>query len=60
MNTLEEILSKLSGKLSELKEEYNVRTIGVFGSYATNSYTENSDVDILGEISNRLPISSSS
>ena len=47
MNTLEEILSKLSGKLSELKEEYNVKTIGVFGSYATNSYTENSDVDIL-------------
>ena len=47
MNTLEEILSKLSDTLSELKEKYKVRTIGVFGSYAKNSYTESSDVDIL-------------
>ncbi|PNE19837.1 hypothetical protein V511_11950 [Mesotoga sp. Brook.08.YT.4.2.5.1] len=47
MNTLEDILSKLSGKLSELKLEYKVKTIGVFGSYARNLQTESSDVDIL-------------
>jgi predicted nucleotidyltransferase len=33
----------------ELKEKYKVKTIGIFGSYARNEQTEQSDIDIMIE-----------
>ncbi len=53
MNTLEDILSKLSGKLSD-QVEYKVKTIGVFGSYARNLQTESSDVGDLVDFEGEL------
>jgi len=41
-------------KLKELKPmlytDYSVKEIGLFGSYSNNTYTENSDIDILVEL----------
>ena len=42
-----EILAKLSELKPTLKEEYAVKEIGLFGSYADNSFTDESDIDIL-------------
>jgi len=44
-----EILNFLSDHLSDLKVEYNISKIGLFGSFARNEQDENSDVDILLE-----------
>jgi uncharacterized protein len=41
------------GKLNELKpflkKEYSVKSIGLFGSFSDNSFTDESDIDILVE-----------
>lgn len=42
-----EILKKLTELKPMLSEEYGVKEIGVFGSYAENSFTDESDIDIL-------------
>ncbi len=42
--------------LSELREEYLVSTIGIFGSFARGEATEMSDVDILVEFSETVDI----
>ncbi|MCR4284378.1 MAG: nucleotidyltransferase family protein [Parcubacteria group bacterium] len=41
------IIKKLDKSLSVLKEKYNVRSIGVFGSYVRNEAKAGSDLDIL-------------
>ncbi|HUV82490.1 MAG TPA: nucleotidyltransferase family protein [archaeon] len=43
------ILDKLIEEQSLLKKEYQVKTIGIFGSYARDEQTETSDVDVLVE-----------
>lgn len=47
MKTLQEIKDKLGTVKSKLKEDYKVVSIELFGSYARNEQTENSDLDIL-------------
>ncbi len=47
MNELEDIILKLKELKPELEKDYSVEEIGVFGSYARNEQTENSDLDIL-------------
>jgi predicted nucleotidyltransferase len=49
MKNLEEIESILSKHKSGLRERFKVKEIGIFGSYARNEQTEDSDVDILVE-----------
>jgi len=49
MKTLEEIKRILRKKKNFLKEEYGVKEIGIFGSYAREEQSEVSDVDILVE-----------
>lgn len=44
-----EILIKLKELKPILRKEYSVKEIGVFGSYSDNTFTENSDIDILVE-----------
>lgn len=42
--------------LPELRDEYLVARIGVFGSFARGEATESSDVDILVEFSRRVDL----
>jgi len=42
-----EVISKLQRIKPYLQREYAVKTVGLFGSFSTGNYTENSDVDIL-------------
>ena len=43
----ESILAFLQQHKQLLVEKYHVKTIGLFGSYATNHHTDKSDIDIL-------------
>lgn len=47
MITKTEILSKLAELKPVLQKDYAVKEIGLFGSFSDNSYTEESDIDIL-------------
>jgi hypothetical protein len=49
MRKLEEIKSILAEHKQELKQEYNVKEIGIFGSYVRGEQKKQSDVDILVE-----------
>lgn len=51
MKKLEEIKKKLGEHKAELKDEYNLKEIAIFGSYIHNTQTSSSDVDILVEFS---------
>ena len=44
------LLQKLSELKPYLKKEFFVKEIGVFGSFATNTFNQNSDIDILIEL----------
>ncbi len=50
MLTKAEILLKLAELKPILYKDYAVKKIGLFGSYSDNSYTEDSDIDILVEL----------
>lgn len=50
MNTTKAILSKLAELKPLLYRDYSVKEIGLFGSYAENSNSEDSDIDILIEL----------
>ncbi len=47
--TKEEILQKLKEIKPSLQEKYNLTELALFGSYARNEQTENSDIDIMVE-----------
>jgi predicted nucleotidyltransferase len=51
---LEDVLSTLRGQLSELREGYGVRRLGVFGSYVRGENRPRSDLDLLVEF-DRVP-----
>jgi predicted nucleotidyltransferase len=44
-----DIINRLQEIKPYLQQEYAVKTLGLFGSFADGSYTDNSDVDILVE-----------
>ncbi len=50
MNNIMEILEILNQVKPEIKTRFKVKNIGIFGSYARNEETEDSDVDILVEL----------
>jgi len=50
MLTKKEILFKLYELKPDLHENFAVRKIGLFGSFADDAGTENSDIDILVEL----------
>ncbi len=50
MITKNEILTKLAELKPILYKEFAVKEIGLFGSYSDDSFTENSDIDILVEL----------
>lgn len=49
MNELnrEKIISILKEQITFLNEKYHLRRIGLFGSYAKESQSENSDIDLV-------------
>ena len=47
--TLDEITNTLKEKMPELKEEYKIKSLGLFGSFLRETDTKNSDLDILVE-----------
>ncbi len=50
MLTRTDILSKLTELKPILHKDFSVKKIGLFGSYSDNSFTEESDIDILVEL----------
>ena len=50
MITKNDILSKLRELKPILNKDYAVKKIGLFGSFADDSYNENSDIDLLVEL----------
>ena len=49
MKTLEEIRTRLEHLKPTLREEFKVKTIGVFGSYVRGEQKRGSDIDVLVE-----------
>ncbi len=45
-----EVLNYLKAHKTQFAAEFNILKIGIFGSYARNEQTENSDIDILIEM----------
>jgi hypothetical protein len=52
--TLEEILHALKSNLPDLKGNYGVKSLGIFGSYARREGKRRSDLDLLVEF-DRVP-----
>lgn len=44
-----DILNKLSDLKPILRKDYSVKEIGLFGSFSDDSYTDDSDIDLLVE-----------
>lgn len=57
MKTREEILANLVAAKADLQSRFRVRTLALFGSYARNEQTEDSDVDILVEVDPSIGLS---
>jgi len=47
MRTLEEVKNILAENREELKEKFKLKRLGIFGSYARNEQSEDSDLDLL-------------
>jgi predicted nucleotidyltransferase len=50
MTNRREILSKLKELKPFLKKEYAVKKLGLFGSFSDETYSEDSDIDIIVEL----------
>jgi predicted nucleotidyltransferase len=57
MNTSSEILTKIAQLKPVLQKDYNLSSIGVFGSVSGGKLNKNSDVDVLVEFSQPIMIS---
>jgi predicted nucleotidyltransferase len=44
-----EILNKLSELKPQLRDDFSVKSIGLFGSYSDDSFNEESDIDLIVE-----------
>ncbi len=49
MKSKKEVLKILKEEFPHLKEKFNVKNIGLFGSYARGEQSETSDIDLLVE-----------
>ena len=45
-----EIINILRQNKKVLKDNFNILKIGLIGSYSTNTFTENSDIDLIYEL----------
>lgn len=51
--SLDELLARLQAELPELREQWGVRSLGVFGSYVRGEQRPRSDLDLLVEFDDR-------
>ncbi len=49
MKDIDNIITAIKNSKPDLREQYSVKTIGVFGSYIRGEQTKGSDLDILVE-----------
>jgi len=56
MRHLNEIKSRLAKQKVRLIQEYPIKSIGIFGSFARGQQTQESDVDIMVEVSGDIGI----
>ncbi|MFN5620327.1 MAG: nucleotidyltransferase family protein [Flavobacteriales bacterium] len=54
MKSKKEIIDTLQQHKASLLQKYPIATIAIFGSYARNTQTEMSDVDVLVEFNGRV------
>ena len=54
MDKINKIKRILRGALPQLKKEYHIKTIGIFGSYIRGENRKGSDLDILVEFSSPI------
>ena len=57
MLSRKQILDKLREELPNLKNRFNVKRIGVFGSYAEETHVPESDIDIIVEFKKPIGLS---
>jgi len=50
-----DILKYLSDNKDIFEKKYNIIKIGIFGSYARNTYNEHSDIDLIVEFKPNTP-----
>lgn len=56
MNQLEELKNVILKNKNRLMENYNLKSIGIFGSYIKGEESINSDLDILVDFSNPIDL----
>ncbi len=56
MTTLTQIKNKLTVLKPILQEKYPLESIAIFGSYARNEQTEESDVDVMVELNGEMGV----
>lgn len=56
MRTLQEILNTLGNHKQRLLQDYPIKSIAIFGSYARKEQNESSDLDVLVEFSDKIGI----
>jgi uncharacterized protein len=56
MLTKEEILKRLREHKTELQQKFPLKSLALFGSYARNEQTDESDIDVLVEFSEPVGI----
>jgi len=49
MKDIDNIITAIKNSKPDLREQYSVKTIGIFGSYIRGEQTKSSDLDILVE-----------
>lgn len=57
MKTLDEIQEILRDNMAAFQEDYQITSLGIFGSYARGEQSEESDVDILIDYEKAPPLS---
>ena len=53
---MQEIRKTLTDHRSQLLDKYPIKSIAIFGSYARNEQTDNSDIDIMVEFNDKIGI----
>lgn len=54
MKQKDKIINYLKSNKKRLQREYHLTKIGIFGSIALDSYSDNSDIDLLVEFENNV------
>jgi len=56
MKELKDIISRIQSCKPDISREYNIKEIGIFGSYSRGEADESSDIDILVDFYNSIDL----